>query len=594
MVLRRPVRIILFTVCIWLAGFHIVSAERITDFSVVVDLESDGSFVVTETITYDFQGNSRRGIYRNVKNQHAQPAKRWYQERYITVDLISVRKDGVSEPYREEQYDGMSVRIGDPNVYLTGVHEYEIAYRVDGAIAQFPDTQEFYWNVTGDEWSVPIEFSSLTLNSPPGVLTSASECYVGRLGETKRCRERMVINENTVLFTAGRLSPGEQLTVAQAVTLPVAPRTFESINTVLLVILGVFGWVIALGVYVYRWRTKHKFATSIIPQYEPLPDFRPMFTGILVDGRLDAKDISAGLVYLAQQGFIQIKEVKRPILQIFTDTDYEITLLRPLSEVETEFQKTILELLFVDQPTFASFVSALIHVNGSGKETNEANLVGTTVSLDELKKNQPRLRRNVQKIHKLRKATKEDLVERGYFEQRFSFKTLEFKSLGQVGLWMLGVCAVFFILIQISPIALFVLLISGALFLFGASERRTQKGYEAKAYLYGFKDFLSVTEKERYKFHNAPNKNPQQFMEYLPYAIAFGVEKQWAEVFADIQIYQPEWYQSDSPANTFNPVIFSSALSSFSNSFVSSSGSSGSSGGGSAGGGSGGGGGGSW
>jgi uncharacterized membrane protein YgcG len=323
-----------------------------------------------------------------------------------------------------------------------------------------------------------------------------------------------------------------------------------------------------------------------------------MFTGILIDGHLDAKDISAGLVYLAQQGFIRIKEVNRPVLHLFTDTDYEITLLRPLNEVETEFQKTILELLFIDTPltlaNLANMLSVLTKPQTHAEEGNAADLVGTTVSLDELKKNQPHLRRNVQKIHKLRQATKSDLVERGYFEQRFSFKALEFNSLRQVGLWMLGIGAIIFILVKISLVAFFVLVISSLLFFIGASERRTQKGYEVKAYLEGFKDFLSVTEKERYKFHNAPNKNPEQFMEYLPYAIAFGVEKQWAELFADIQLYQPEWYQSDIPTNTFNPVLFSSTLSSFSNSFVRSSGTSGSSGGGSAGGGSGGGGGGSW
>ena len=109
----------------------------------------------------------------------------------------------------------------------------------------------------------------------------------------------------------------------------------------------------------------------------------------------------------------------------------------------------------------------------------------------------------------------------------------------------------------------------------------------------GFKDFLSTTEKERYKFHNAPARNTQQFMEYLPYAIAFGVEKEWAEVFKDIPLDQPSWYSSQNNS-TFNAVAFTHNLSAFSTSVSSSSGSSGSSGAGSAGGGGGGGGGGSW
>jgi len=38
--------------------------------------------------------------------------------------------------------------------------------------------------------------------------------------------------------------------------------------------------------------------------------------------------------------------------------------------------------------------------------------------------------------------------------------------------------------------------------------------------------FLEYTEKERIKFFNSPETNPQEFLDYLPYATAFGVEKE--------------------------------------------------------------------
>ena len=34
-------------------------------------------------------------------------------------------------------------------------------------------------------------------------------------------------------------------------------------------------------------------------------------------------------------------------------------------------------------------------------------------------------------------------------------------------------------------------------------------------------------------------------MQYLPFAIAMGVEKQWAEQFKDMYIEQPDWYQGN-------------------------------------------------
>ncbi|MEZ4199999.1 MAG: DUF2207 domain-containing protein [Candidatus Paceibacterota bacterium] len=128
-----------------------------------------------------------------------------------------------------------------------------------------------------------------------------------------------------------------------------------------------------------------------------------------------------------------------------------------------------------------------------------------------------------------------------------------------------------------------------------AYQRRTRKGHEAAMHLKGFRGFLSVTEKERLTFHNAPQKNAEQFMEYLPYAVAFGVEKEWADVFKDIQIASPDWYEGNT--TTFSAVALSRDIGAFSSSFTASTSSpsgSGSSGGGFSGGGAGGGGGGSW
>ena len=68
----------------------------------------------------------------------------------------------------------------------------------------------------------------------------------------------------------------------------------------------------------------------------------------------------------------------------------------------------------------------------------------------------------------------------------------------------------------------------------------------------GFKVFLSATEKERLNMLNPPQKTPELFEKYLPYALALDIEQQWAEQFADIlsgaaeggakAAYAPVWY----------------------------------------------------
>ncbi|MDB5167154.1 MAG: hypothetical protein JWN26_299 [Candidatus Saccharibacteria bacterium] len=130
---------------------------------------------------------------------------------------------------------------------------------------------------------------------------------------------------------------------------------------------------------------------------------------------------------------------------------------------------------------------------------------------------------------------------------------------------------------------------SGDIFMRGTL---TDEGAKEWAQVDGFKLYLSVVEKDRLNFTDAPDKTPERFNALLPYAIALGVEKQWAKKFDGIDLTQSTgWYSGNLVA--FSAISLASDLgSSFAN--VVSSNSSVSSGGGIGGGGFGGGGGGSW
>jgi len=121
----------------------------------------------------------------------------------------------------------------------------------------------------------------------------------------------------------------------------------------------------------------------------------------------------------------------------------------------------------------------------------------------------------------------------------------------------------------------------------------------------GFKMYLEVAEEERLDMLHPPQKTPELFEKYLPYALALGVENDWSEKFADVLAaasvdtgYSPSWYTGTNWKTAGMTGVVSSLGSSFSSAISSSSSapgsSSGSSGGGSSGGGGGGGGGGGW
>jgi len=82
----------------------------------------------------------------------------------------------------------------------------------------------------------------------------------------------------------------------------------------------------------------------------------------------------------------------------------------------------------------------------------------------------------------------------------------------------------------------------------------TLTGRKVMDQIEGFKLYLSVAEKERLNLLNPPEKTPELFEKYLPYALALDVENEWSEQFAavlaragaDGQGYVPVWYSGGS------------------------------------------------
>ena len=134
----------------------------------------------------------------------------------------------------------------------------------------------------------------------------------------------------------------------------------------------------------------------------------------------------------------------------------------------------------------------------------------------------------------------------------------------------------------------------------------TREGRAVLDRIAGFKQYLSITERERLDRMTAPADTPEIFERYLPYAIALGVENRWADRFAGVLAAAaaagPAGFRlvfgEQQPVGQSRPLCQQSVGSSLSSAISSAStapgSSSGSGGGGSSGGGGGGGGGGGW
>lgn len=548
-----------------------VQAESINSFISEITLSSEGSFSVVETITYDFGDEERHGIFRALPTSHPQESSAYFKERVIEIDIESITVGDEAVPFStDEDLGELTVKIGDPDRTITGEHTYKLQYTVTGGLSYYDSGEiELYWNVTGNSWEVPMNEVEARILDPEGLTQDERHCYVGTVGTTEECA--ISTSTTAIIFVAEQLEPKEGLTIAQALDIALVEKQMvERFLLWPLWLVGALLWLLGLGWFSYRHLVAHKSTRSIVAEYEPYQDFKPMYTGVLFDGRVDSRDITAGIVYLAEQGFFKIKHTGRKMFFFFETDDYEITLSRPYNELQTDFQRTIFTLMF-----------------------DKDAATGSSIALSELTKDTTKQKENYKLVNQLRTDAEADLIKQGFFEYRW-------RKLVQVGLTLLvGLLALLGLNAWLgadiaAPLAISVFTFVVSVIALAVSyRRRTLQGYEALDHLKGFKEFLSVTDKERFKFHNAPRKSPEQFMAFLPYAIAFGVEKEWAEVFKDISLPEPSWYEGQ--GHTFSAVYLSQSLGTFGDSVASASASSpASSGGGSVGGGVGGGGGGSW
>jgi hypothetical protein len=128
-------------------------SEQIVSYDVAIAIQHDASILVTEQIVYDFGGQDRHGIIREI------PILRAYDKRYDRYYPVDVRS--VESPDAPAQYiadytgDTVTIKIGDPGQTVTGVHTYRLTYLVHSGMDGYADHDELYWNAIGDQWSVP-------------------------------------------------------------------------------------------------------------------------------------------------------------------------------------------------------------------------------------------------------------------------------------------------------------------------------------------------------------------------------------------------------------------------------------------------------
>ncbi|MDX1404845.1 MAG: DUF2207 domain-containing protein [Woeseiaceae bacterium] len=563
---------------LWLGCLALIPAlatadERILEFASDITVRRDGSLLVTETIRVRAEGAQiRRGIYRDFPIDYVDRFGNQYRVRF---EPLGVTRNDNPEAFHSERL-GRNVRVyfgSADRLIASGVHSYAFRYEVSRVLGYFDDHDELYWNVTGNDWSFPIDRAAASVSFDFEVAADELElfAYTGPRGSAGRDYRAFIDGTGSASFeTTRNFERSEGLTIA--VTWPkglvVEPGLLQKSAWLLAdnlnLLIAVAGLLALFSYYVPTWRHfgKDPEPGVMFTRYEPPKGFSPASLRYIEQMGYDDTSMTAAVVSLAVKGYLRIIEDddEHSLLKIAPGHD-----AAPLAAGEAE----LYEALF-----------------------RESDVV---VLDDEYH----------ERIGGARRAHEESL--RRDYKNRY-FKTNVLLNVPAIGV---AIVASLFAL-RVEPGPTFAVFLSiGAMLLvvvvFAMLLRRpTGLGRRLLDEVGGFREYLDIAEKDELNLRNPPDKTPALFEAYLPYALAMGVEQRWGEKFSSVLAnvkrpdgsdYQPTWYRGswDSFDMRSNTESLSDGLGTAISSSVSPPGSSsGAGGGGSSGGGGGGGGGGGW
>jgi uncharacterized membrane protein YgcG len=261
-------------------------------------------------------------------------------------------------------------------------------------------------------------------------------------------------------------------------------------------------FALLLGAFLLWWRRGRDALgeRTVIPEWRPPDGLRAAEVGVVIDDRLDPRDLTAAIVDLAVRGAVRIVE----------EEDGGFRLRRRGGAGEPAglepFERDLLEALF----------------GGRGDE----------VRLKDLE------RKFYAAIPGLRRRVLDDLVAKGHFPRAPDVVAARWAGLAALALGALAVLGgmarwhvLYWVALAVCAVPLLVLA--------ARMPRRTRKGLDALARIRGMEAYLETAERERMK-----EMPLSHFEALLPYAVALDLHERWARAFQGLFDRPPEWVET--------------------------------------------------
>jgi uncharacterized membrane protein len=509
---------------------------RILKFDSNIDVLADSSVDVTENITFVFTGSPWHGVYRTIPVEYAGPRGLNYS---LFLDVKRITDENGNklkyETSRERQYLKLKIYIPDAD---NSTRTVSIQYTVSDALRFFDDHDEFYWNITGDDWPMSIAEASAHITLPNSTSDIRTNVFTGAYRSVGHNAVAEITGTGVDVHTTTPLAMHEGLTVAVAFDKGSVsePTFFTRLGRLLRSNWPLGIPVIALPIMFWRWWTRGRDPRlrPISAQYEPPDKLTPGEVGTLVDNSVDMRDITASIVDLAVRGYLTIEEKTTDhLLGLTHSKDYVFHLQKPQADWAAlkPHEQDLLGGLFT-----------------SGQ-------AGDIVTLAELHN------RFYRSIAGIKNEIFGSLVTHGYYARRPDSVRATYIGVAIVVGFLVFAAGNFFARnfgMAFGPFILAGILTAAVIFAFAwFMPARTQSGADALERILGFEDFLNHVEADRF---NRMIKTPEMFEKFLPFAMALGVEKNWSKAFQNIYTQPPQWYQGGSYGPGFYPYVLANNL----------------------------------
>jgi uncharacterized membrane protein len=498
----------------------------IQHFDAKITVNSDGTVEVTEIIEARFTGEWH-GIYRTIPVEYTTPQGFNYT---LFLDVLGVDDDDGKPLKYEISRVGAYRKL---KIYVPGAVDATrtviLRYRVLDGLKFFQDHDELYWNVTGDEWEVPIVNATAHIELPAAATGIHGAVYTGRYGSREQDAD-VTTNANAVDIAMRRpLAFHEGLTAVVGWDKgfvhepgPLAHSwLFLQSNWPLMIPIVAF-----VGMFALWWtqgRDPRRLAIAV--QYEPPDGLTPGEAGTLVDNEAAMRDITATIVDLAVRGFLVIEQTQEDkLLGLMHNKEYVFHMQKPPAEwaAAKPHEREILDALF----------------EGGSRDS---------VKLSELQNH------FYTHLPTIRDRIFDALMADNYYLHRPDKVRQAYLGVGLVvGVGMVWGGAVLARMFGVAQLTVIVAGIATGLVVCGFGyfmPARTITGARTLEKVLGFEDFLGRVEEDRFE---RVIKTPQMFEKFLPYAMALHVEKKWVAAFADIYREPPQWYRGPY-GNAFTP-----------------------------------------